>query len=193
MDSRNPVQNDSRTVSRRATLAKVGTGAALLGGIGALTIGSQEASATVTMGELSMTGDEANVNDPPTRIDVAVSGEYAIISTTTPEKVETILQVEVDGLVDDLDMQVDFDQTSGTYLITADIFSNHNDISQGYFTPADPDSQKVTDVIVRVVCRGVIGGEIRAEAVVEDTVTVTINRDGMNVSVGGEGSVSVVV
>jgi hypothetical protein len=178
-------------VTRRRVLA--GTGASVAGGAGLLTLGSDPAEAQVTMGELAVTGDEASVDNPPSRIDVSVSGEYAIDSSTVPEKVETILQVHVDGMADDLAMQTDFDTQANTYSITADIFSNHKDISQGYFTPDAEGGEKSTEILVRVVCRAVVDGWVEAEAFVEDTAIITIGLNGMEVAVGGTGSTDIVV
>lgn len=180
-------------VSRRRVLA--GTTTLALGGLGAALWPSERATAQVTMGTLEVSGDDATLSEPPSRIDVSVSGEWSVDSPTVPEQVKTTLQVHVNGqngLVDDVAETAAFDQASGTFDLTADLLADHAEVTASTFMPGEAAESQTTDLLVRVVVGAIVNGELAAENFAEDTASVTITKDGMVVELGGSGGVNVV-
>lgn len=177
-------------VSRRRVLAGVGTVAA--GGLGVAAWGTDRASAQVTMGELDVSGADETVDGPPNRIDVAVSGEWSVDASSAPEMTEVILQIHVNGEdAADLDTHTAFDATAGSYSVETDLYS-HPAVMQGDLTPDAAGAAKTTELLIRIVARAVDGGDIVAEDHVEDTASLTLTADGMDVVVGGNGDVEVI-
>lgn len=183
---------DDRTsgITRRRVVAGLGATVATGGGVLALT-DRDPVRAEVTMGELAIDDEAATVAGPPEKIRVSASGEFDVESSAPVERVDCILQVEVDGTADDLATDTDFEDAAGTYDVAANLY-DHRAVSTGDLTPADGPATTETDLTVRIVCAAIVDGEIAAEAVVEEAVTLAITREGMTVSVGGSGSVDVV-
>lgn len=177
------------TVTRRRLLA--GVGATAVGGAGLLAISSEPVRAQVTMGSFTLTGDSAELNDPPTSITATATGEYVVTASTVPDRVDKILQLRVgpEPLVDSVVTEADFETKSGTINLSGDVYS-HKDISRGYFMPEE-GATKTTAVTARLVVRVVVDGVLKSESWVEDSAPITIDHTGMVVEVGGSGSMTI--
>lgn len=183
------IPND-RAVSRRQLLTSgFALGAA---GVGLSLFGSDPARADVTMDSLTVADDSATLADPPETVTLAVSGQWEVAATSTPDEVRLVLQVVYDGTGEDLTEDVIFDAgESGDYQLSADLFG-HPELSQSVVMPAENGQVATTEITARVICMAVSGGEIQQEASIEDTAALTLTKDGIEVSVGGAGGITVV-
>lgn len=188
-----PRSNGGRSSDTRVTRRRVlaGAGSAVVAGGGLFALAPDDASAEVTMGDFSLSGADANVTDAPAAIDVRATGEWQVDAPSPPEQVQTTLQIEVNGTADDLATDAGFDASAGAFDLEADLL-DHRDVTADDLTPADPGATKTTDVTVRVIVSAVRSGEVVAEASVDGTKPLTLTRDGMVVSVGGEATMDVV-
>jgi len=179
-----------RAVSRRQLLTSgFALGAA---GVGISLFGSDPARANVTMDSLTVADDSATLADPPEAVTLAVSGQWEIIASNPPEQVRQVLQVVYDGTGEDLTENVVFDAPdSGDYQLSADLFG-HPELSQSVVMPAENGQVATTELTARVIVMAVSGGEIQQEASIEDTAALTLTKDGIEVSVGGSGGLTVV-
>lgn len=178
---------DSRLTRRRVLAA----GAGLLATGGGIAVATRSSNAEVSMGELDVSGDSATVSEPPGEITIGVSGDYAINGHTPPEQARTILQIEVDGTSDDLDESVFMDAvTEGSYSLSANLYG-HRNVERGSLLPEGNGETSSVELTIRVILLAVSGGEIQTETFVEDTATLELTKDGMSLSVGGSGEVSV--
>jgi hypothetical protein len=177
------------TLSRRRVL--LGAGALALGTGSIAYATSERASAEVTMGQLSIDGDDAGVSNPPERIDINVDGEFSIASSQTPERVEVVCQVHVDGTADDIATVSKFEVSDGTYSLSANLYE-HRDVAQGDLTPSTSGEVVTTELTVRIICGAIVEGERVSEDFVEDSATIEITKEGMQVNLSGSGSVDIV-
>jgi len=182
-----------RGISRRQYLTTgITLGAATAGALAWPFGDGGRAQASVTMGQLSISDDEATVSNPPAEITLSVSGEWTVTAPSTPEQVRQVLQIEYDGTAEDIAENVNFDGgDSGTYSLSANVF-DHPELSGDVVIPAESGQVKTTEITVRVIVMVVSDGEIQQEASVEDTASVRITRNGIEIAVGGSGSVEVV-
>lgn len=183
---------ESLSITRRRALASVA--AAGVGSVGLLARGSDTASADVTMGEFTATGDEADLSRAPAAVTVSTSGEWRVdAAADTIEQVQITLQAIVgsEELAADLTMNSVFDATSGDYTLEADLIDDHPDVSGDLFVPDDTGATKTTPVRVAVIVSAVRDGSITAEARAEDTAEVVVTEDGVEVTVGGSADVSI--
>lgn len=130
-------------LSRRQVI----TGATSLG-IGSIAftlIASEDADAAVTLGELSVDGDESTLPDAPAAIMISVTGEYDIQAASTPEQVKHIMQLHIDGVADDVTETADFDQSSGSFSLESDLYE-HRDVSRGDLMPTTAGGSNTVDI-----------------------------------------------
>jgi len=161
-------------------------------GVGTVAYASREASAQADVsGDFEATGDEATLSNAPAGLPVDASGEWRIETTGSLQQATVTLQVGYEGSVAELDEAVIFDGTSGTYDLAGDALSAHDDLSASDLMPAEAGGTRNTELRVRVVVSAVRDGSIIAEASVEDTVQVVVDKTGVEVAVGGTGSVQI--
>jgi len=144
------------------------------------------------MGELSVEGDSATLNDEPSEIAIDVSGEFQVDSNTTPEQCQLTLQCHVgeDELVDDIATDTHFDTTAGEYQISGDLL-DHRDVSASEFVA--PVGETITvPLMIRIILSVVIDGSIAAEAFTEDNAPLEVTAKGIEARIGGSGSVEIV-
>jgi hypothetical protein len=154
-------------------------------------LGSDSARADVTMDTLTVADDSATLTDPPKAVTLEVSGEWQVAAASTPDEVRLVLQVVYDGTGEDLTEDVVFDAgESGDYQLSADLFG-HPELSQSTVMPTENGQEATTEITARVICMAVSGGEIQQEASIKDTATLTLTKDGIEVSVGGTGGLTV--
>lgn len=182
-------ERDAQLLTRRRTAAGIAT--VSLGGLSVVAAGSDTASAEVTMGEFTATGDSKTLSRAPAGITVAVRGEWSVDAAGGVEQVMITLQATVNGETADLATDRVYDATSGTYDMTADVIADHRDVTATDFMPAETGADATTDIDVRVVVAAVRDGSVEAEASVTDTATVTVTRAGVDVAVGGTGDVTI--
>lgn len=185
--------DEQSLITRRravASLAAVGVGGGSL-----LTAASRDASAQVTMGEFTATGDEATVSRAPAAVTLAAQGEWSVEASGGIEQVRLTLQAIVgdDELAADVAVNTVFDATEGDFSLQADLIDDHPDVSGGFFVPDDTGATKTTPVRVAVIVSAVRDGEITAEARAEDTAEVIVTEDGVEVAVGGSADITVEV
>ena len=102
-----------------------------------------------------------------------------------------VLQVHVRDTADDVDTAVYLDSPSaGSYEVSANLY-DHRAVSRGDLLPQTVGEQASVSLLVRVILLAVSDGAIQAETYVEDTATLGLTKDGLSLSVGGNGSVSV--
>lgn len=184
--------DEQSLITRRravASLAAVGVGGGSL-----LTAASRDASAQVTMGELSASGDEATLSRAPAAVTLAAQGEWSVdAAPDTIEQVRITLQAIVgsEELSADVAMNSVFDATSGDFALEADLIDDHPGVSGDLFVPDDTGATKTTPVRVAVIVSAVRDGEITAEARAEDTAEVIVTEDGVEVAVGGSADITV--
>jgi len=194
-DSRTDLDTDESSdqprVTRRRAVASV---AALgIGGVGLTSLGGDTASAEVTMGDFTATGDSATMSTAPSAVTVSTSGEWSVNAPSgTVEQVMLKLNVAV-GDGDDADIASDrvFDAVDGTFELDGELIGDHPDVTADMFSPSGGDAEKTTPVTVAVVVSAVQGGNIIAEARAEDTADVTVSEEGVEVRVGGSATVDV--
>jgi len=178
-------------VSRRKFIAVSGAAATALATAGC--VGSASAQSDVSMGELTVDGDDVTLNSAPSAVNVSVSGEWNVTANQTPEQVKLTLQCHVgedDPRVDDIATNTQFDKQAGTYEITGDLLE-HRDVSADEFNVAAGETVTIP-LLVRVICSVVINGEMVSESFVEDTAPITVSAEAIETTVGGSGSVVVV-
>ena len=165
-------------------------GATLLGGVGIVSVTSQEARAEVAMDTLDVSGDDASLSQPPSAVDLTVSGSWKI-DGPTPEQARVVLQVEYDGQAEDMAEHLEMDTpASGDYSLSAQLL-DHKHIDGAMLLPDSPGQVKTTDIVVRIILLAVSGGEIQSETKVEDTASLRVTNDGVQLAVGGTGSIDV--
>jgi hypothetical protein len=185
----NDTDYDRSTVTRRRVLAAAG--GATLAGLAVLESGSRRTRAEVSMGEFSVSGDSATVDGPPAAITITASGEFEIQAPEPPEKVEQTLQVRLGGGdSDDLARDAAFDTASGSFDFSTGLYS-HQAVERGDLTPTSAGQTRETDLRVRVIVGASRGGELIAESYVEETATLSITQEAIEVSIGGSASVSI--
>lgn len=179
-------------VTRRRVLAVTG---AAVAGVGAVATGTRDAQAQtdVEMGELSASGDTAQLAAPPESIRIDATGEWRIETAGSVEQVQLTLQARVgDGRIDELDSNTVFDDpTSGTFDLGGDLIDDHRDTEASAFMPAGPGETRERDVEVRIVVAAVRDGEVVSEGSVEDTATLEISESGVAVRVGASADVTI--
>ena len=181
-----PFDSD-RTVSRRKYIIGAAT---LAGGVGVFTLTSQRTKAQVSMDTLSVSGDSATMDQPPSSVALDVSGSWQI-DGTPPEQSRVVLQVEHASTSRDMDEIIEMDTpASGVYQLHAQLL-DHPEITGADLMPEKVGGKRETEIVVRVILLAVSGGEVQAETFVEDTATITMTKDGLELSVGGAGEVSV--
>ena len=183
---------EQSVITRRRALASVA--AAGVGSVALVARGSDTASADVTMGEFTATGDKAELSRAPAAVTVSTSGEWRVdAAPDTIEQVRITLQATVgsEELSADVAMNSVFDATSGDFALEADLIDDHPDVSGDLFVPDDTGATKTTPVRVAVIVSAVRDGEITAEARAEDTAEVIVTEDGVEVAVGGSADVSI--
>ena len=184
-------QSDDGVVSitRRRAIAGAVVGATGVGGVAHLA-GDASAQAEVS-GEFSATGDEATLSAPPAALRVDATGEWTVETSGSLQQVEVTLQVGYDGSVAEIDETVVFDATSGTYDLRGDALAGHDDLTATALMPDGTDETQTTELRVRVVVTAARDGSIVAESSVEETVTVDIGANGVEVTVGGSATVRI--
>lgn len=158
-------------------------------GVGGLSYATDTASAEVSA-DFTASGDAATLSDPPASITVSATGEFAAETTASLDQVQITLQAEAFDQLDDLTSMTVIDGATGTYDLRADLLADHRDLEAADFLPVEGESL-TTDVRLRVVAAAVQNGEIAAEGAAEATVPVTVNHEGVVVTVGGTGSVTI--
>jgi hypothetical protein len=189
--TRSTTDDESTLMTRRRAVASVA--AAGVGGIGLLTRGTDSASAQVTMGELTASGDEADLSRAPEAVTVSAQGEWRVAANGGIEQVQLTLQAIVgdEERAADVAMNSVFDATEGDFALDADLIADHPDVSGDLFVPDETGATKTTPVRVAVIVSAVRDGEITAEARAEDTADVVVNQDGVEVTVGGSAEITV--
>lgn len=175
--------------TRRRFLAAGATAA--LGGTALLTT-SQETRATadVSMGELSIQGDSQALQDAPTAVTLEVSGSWELTGTQ-PDQSRVVLQVEYNSTSRDMDEVMELDSPmSGNYTLTADLLA-HPEVDASVLLPSEIGATADSTFTIRVILLAISSGEIQQETYVQDTATLSLTKDGLELSVGGTGSISV--
>lgn len=188
-DNRSLPNGIEQQLTRRRVL---GVGGTLLAAGGGLGLSTRDATAAeVSMGELDVSGDSATVDEPPSEILVSVSGEYRVEGPSPPEQSRTVLQVRVGDTSDDLDTGVYLDSPAeGSYSHSVDLY-DHRAVERGSLIPQEVGETVEVPLRVRVILLAVTDGSIQAETYAEDNATLTLTLDGLELSVGGSGSVSI--
>lgn len=155
-------------------------------------IGSAQAETDIEMGELSVEGDSAELDDEPEAIDIDVSGEFKVDANTTPEQCKLTLQCHVgdDEEVDDIATDTHFDTKAGEYEITGDLL-DHRHVSASDLTAKAGETITVP-LLVRVILSVVVDGSIESEEFVEDEAPLEVTSEGIKTQIGGSGSVEIV-
>lgn len=175
--------------TRRQILA-AGATTLTTGGIASLAF-TDTAHAEVSMDSLNVQDASKTLDSPPQSVTLEVTGNYQL-KGTTPDQSRIVLQLQHNGTTREPDETLNHSEgiMSGSYTLTADVLS-HPEISAEGLMPADVDQAKATELTVRVVLLAVSDGTIQKEASVEDTATLSITKDGVTLSVGGEGGLTV--
>lgn len=142
------------------------------------------------MDTLNVQGDTAELSQPPSSVTLTVTGDWEI-GGPAPEQSRVILQVEHDATSRDMDEFIDMDTpASGSYQLAAELL-DHPEIYGSDLLPAEPGQVTNTEIVVRVILLAINSGEISAESYVEDTASIQLTNDGLELAVGGSGAVNV--
>lgn len=180
------------TTTTRTVLAALAVLLASVGGGGVvLTSFSDGATAQASVtGDFAVTGANETVDGPPSDVTVSASGTWDVTASSKPAMVEVTLQVLRDGQASDLSATSAYGEFNGSYDLSASLFE-HDSIASGDLVPSTSGESKSTDVTLRVVVAVVDGGSVIAEEFVEDTATITLTRNGLEVSITGSGEIQV--
>lgn len=182
-----PPFDSDRLVSRRKYLLGAAT---LAGGVGVVTLSSQRTKAQVAMDTLDVSGDTASMSEPPSSVMLSVSGSWTI-DGQTPEQARVVLQVECNSTSRDMAEMLEMDSPgAGEYALEAQLL-DHPEITGADLLPQDVGKQKQTEIVVRTILLAIESGEIQNEVFAEDTATITLTKDGLELSIEGTGNVSV--
>jgi hypothetical protein len=175
--------------TRRQILAA--TGATLTGATITTLAATDTAQAEVSMDSLNVQDASKTLDSPPASVTLEVTGNYQL-KGTTPDQSRIVLQLQHNGTTREPDETLNHSEgiMSGSYTLTADVLS-HPEITASGLMPAEVNQAKATELTVRVVLLAVSDGTIQKEASVEDTATLSITKDGVTLSVGGEGGLTV--
>jgi hypothetical protein len=135
------------SLSRRRLIAA--GGGLLVAGGSALAIAPDRTAADVQLGEWSVDGTEATVEDAPQAIHVAASGRFEVSRPTTPEMCDVTLQIDVDGQVDDLDTTALYDTKTGEFSFESVDLYSHRDVERGDLTPDSAGATATVPVGIR--------------------------------------------
>lgn len=161
-----------------------------VGGIALTTLPTTQADSSVTMQGLSVSDASRTLSAPPTAVTLTVNGTYTL-EGTTPEQSRVVLQVSHNAVSRDMNEVINTDAVmSGDYTLTADLLA-HPEVDAEALLPESVDSTTGTEFVVRVILLAVSGGSIQSEAVIEDTVTLSLTKDGVELSVSGSGGIEV--
>jgi len=177
---------DTELTRRRAV---AGIGGVVLSSAGIIAATTNDARAQVTA-DFSVKDGSATLMQPPSAITIAVSGDWEVTASQQPEQVMQTLSVGVNGAFESIASDAVFDSSQGSYSLSGDALS-HPDLTASALMPSGDATERATDITVRVTLAAVIGGETVAEATAEDVATVRITEQGVDVTFGGTGSVTV--
>lgn len=182
-----PTDDSSSRVTRRRAVA-LGGGVLLTGG-SLLAGGTDSASAQVTA-EFTATGDDATLMSPPSAITVEASGSWEVTAAQQPEQVTHELAVLVNDTASVVAEDGSYESSQGDYTLSGDALT-HPELSASDLMPSGDATEATTTLTLRVTIGAVIDGETVAEAVAEDTADVVITEQGVEVVVGGTGTITV--
>lgn len=80
--------------------------------------------------------------------------------------------------------------SSGTYELGVELL-DHPEIRGSDLLPSESGQVTNTEIIVRVILLAITGGEIIDEVFVEDTASIQLTNNGLELVVGGSGSIEV--
>lgn len=172
-----------RFLTTSATLA--------VGGIALTTLPkNSQATSSVTMQGLSVADASRTLSQPPSAVTLTVDGTYTL-EGTRPEQSRVVAQVEHNAVSRDMDEVINMeDVMSGDYTLSADLLA-HPEVDAEALLPESVDGTTGTEFTIRCILLAVLGGQIQSEAVIEDTATLSLTKDGVELSVSGSGGITV--
>lgn len=180
--------DDDRRITRRRLLAGVGVAGASTASLAFVT---DDAEAAVELGNLTVDDASATLDAPPASVTLGVSGEFEVTTNGTPEMVKSTLQVEYDGTTAELGTDATYDATQGTFAFSDVDVLKHEDLSADGITPDQPGATQTTELTIRVIVGVVSDGSLVAESQLEDTATLTVTNEGVEIALGATGSLSI--
>lgn len=142
------------------------------------------------MGELSIQGDSQALQDAPSAVTLEVTGSWELTGTE-PDQSRVVLQVEFNSTSRDMDEVMALDAPmSGNYTLSTDLLS-HPEVDAAALLPTEIGATADSTFTIRVILLAITSGEIQQETYVQDTATLSLTKDGLELSVGGTGSISV--
>lgn len=164
---------------------------AVVGGIALTTLPkNSQAKSSVTMQGLSVADATKTLSKPPSAVTLTVQGTYTL-QGTQPEQSRCVLQCEFNATSRDMDTQINTDAVmQGDYTLSTDLLS-HPEVDAQMLLPDSVGATAGSEFVVRVIALAVSGGEIQTEAVIEDTATLSLTKDGVEVLVSGSGGIEV--
>lgn len=155
-----------------------------------LTLLTHPADAQLTMGTLDVQGASKTIGNPPSKVTLSVSGRYELTGST-PDQSRVVLQVEHNSVSRDLDEQINLNQImSGDYSLSADLLA-HPEVEASALVPSTVGKTSENTFTIRVILLAVTGGSIQQETYLEDTATLSLTRDGLELTLSGTGSIQV--
>lgn len=143
------------------------------------------------MDSLDVASADKTLNSPPSSVTLEVTGEYEL-QGTTPDQSRLVLQLEHNSTTREPDEVLNHSAgiMSGSYTLTGDVLA-HPEIDAASLLPGEVGQVKTTEVVVRVVLLAVSDGSIQNETFAEDTASLTFDKDGVTLQVGGSGGFTV--
>lgn len=142
------------------------------------------------MGSLNVQGASKTLGQPPTSVTLSVSGRYELVGST-PDQSRVVLQIEHNSVSRDMDEVINLNNImSGDYRLSADLLA-HPEVEAAELVPTTVGQTAQSTFIVRVILLAVSGGSIQQETFLEDTATLSLTRDGLELSLSGSGGISV--
>lgn len=154
-------------------------------------IPQESAGASVSMDGLNVQDNDKTLNSAPSSVTLEVTGQYEL-QGTTPDQSRLVLQLEHNSTTREPDEILNHSEgiMSGSYTLTGDVLA-HPEIDASSLMPVNAGETKTTEITVRVVLLAVSGGEIQNETFVEDTATLSLSKNGVELAVSGSGGLTV--